>query len=66
MVNRIAKEWLWLVGVATAAIVLSFVYRGAFWRVGETGVVFASMYALSAFVRTTVWAIRTVQRTAIP
>jgi hypothetical protein len=64
MVKRIAKEWLWLLAVAIAAIGLSFVYRGAIWRVGETGVVLASMYGLSAFVRTTIWAIRTAQRTA--
>jgi hypothetical protein len=64
MVKRIAKEWLWLLAAAIAAIGLSFVYRGAFWRVGETGIVLASMYGLSAFVRTTIGAIRTVQRTA--
>ena len=64
MAKRIAREWLWLVGTAIAAIGLSYVYHGAFWRVGETGVVFASMYGLSAFIRTTIWAIRTAQRTA--
>jgi hypothetical protein len=64
MAKRIAKEWLWLLAAAIAAIGLSLVYRGAFWRLGETGVVFVSMYVLSAFVRTTIWAIRTVQRTA--
>jgi predicted membrane channel-forming protein YqfA (hemolysin III family) len=64
MDKRIAREWLWLVGAAIAAIGLSLVYRGAFWRVGETGVVIVSMYGLSAFVRTTIWALRTVQRTA--
>lgn len=64
MAKRIAKEWLWLLAAAIAAIGLSLLYRGAFWRLGETGVVFVSMYVLSAFVRTTIWAIRTVQRTA--
>ena len=64
MEQRIAKEWLWLLAAAIAAIGLSLAYRGAFWRVAETGVLFALMYVLSAFVRTTIWAIRTVQRTA--
>ena len=64
--RRLAKEWLWLLGVATAAVALSFIYRGAFWRVGETGVVFVSLYVLSAFVRTTIWAVRTVRETASP
>jgi len=66
MVKRIAKEWLWLLGVAIAAIGLSFIYRDAFWRVGETGVVLVSLYGLSVFVRTTIWAVRTVRETASP
>jgi hypothetical protein len=64
MVKRIAKEWLWLLAAAIAAIGLSLAYRGVFWRVGETGVVLVSLYGLSAFIRTTSWAIRTAQRTA--
>ena len=60
MEKRIAKEWLWLLGAAVTAVGLSLVYRGAFCRVGETGVVLASAYGLSAFVRTTLWAVRTV------
>ena len=59
MVRRFAKEWLCLLGCLIAAISLSFVYRDAFWRVGETGVVLASLYGLSVFVRTTIWALRT-------
>ena len=66
MVKRIAKEWLWLLGGAIAAIGLSFIYRGAFWRVGETGVVFVSLYGLSVFIRTTIWAVRTARKTASP
>jgi hypothetical protein len=64
MSKRIAKEWLWLLGATIAAIGASLVYRGIFWHVGETGVVLALTYGLSAFVRTTIWAVRTVQRTA--
>jgi predicted membrane channel-forming protein YqfA (hemolysin III family) len=64
MVRRIAREWLWLVGAAVVAVGLSLIYRGAFWRVGETGVVLVSLYGLSAFVRTTIWAIRTAYRPA--
>jgi predicted membrane channel-forming protein YqfA (hemolysin III family) len=64
MVKRIAKEWLWLLGAAIAALGLSLVFRGAFWKVGETGVVLASMYGLSAVVRTTIWAVRTAHRPA--
>jgi hypothetical protein len=66
MKTRIAREWLWLLGSAMAAIGLSFVYRGAMWRVGETGVVFVSLYVLSVFVRTTIWAMRTARKTASP
>ena len=65
MVKRIAKEWLWMLGGAITAIGLSFIYRDAFWRVGETGVVLVSLYGLSVFVRTTIWAVRTA-RTASP
>ena len=64
MVRRIAKEWLWLLASAIAAIGLSLAYRRALWTVGETGVMLAAMYGLSAFIRTTIWAIRTVQRPA--
>ena len=64
MVTRIAKEWLWLLTALIAAIALSLVYRGTLWTVGETGVMLAAMYALSAFIRTTIWAVRTVQRPA--
>ena len=64
MAKRFAKEWLWLLAAAITAIGLSLVYRGTFWQVGETGVVLVSMYGLSAFVRTTVWAVRTAQETA--
>jgi len=64
MVKRIAKEWLWLVSAAVAVIGASLVYRGAFWQVGETGVAVVGIYGLSALVRTTIWAIRTAQRTA--
>ena len=64
MVKRIAKEWLWLVASAIAAIGLSLVSRGAWWTVGETGVMLASLYGLSAFSRTTMWAVRTAQRPA--
>jgi hypothetical protein len=64
MVKRIAKEWLWLLASAIAAIGLSLVYRGSLWTVGETGVMLASMYGLSAFIRTTIWAMRTAQRPA--
>ena len=66
MVKRIAKEWLWMLGGAITAIGLSFIYRDAFWRVGETGVVLVSLYGLSVFVRTTIWAVRTVRKTASP
>ena len=61
MVKRIATEWLWLLAVAIAAIALSFIYRDAFWRVGETGVLLVSLYGLSVFARTTIWAVRTVR-----
>ena len=64
MVKRIAKEWLWLLASAIAAIGLSLGYRGAWWTVGQTGVMFASMYGLSAFIRTTIWAMRTVRTPA--
>jgi hypothetical protein len=64
MVKRIAKEWLWLLVAAIIAIGLSIIYRDAVWRVGETGVVLAALYGLSAFIRTTLWAMRTVRRTA--
>ena len=64
MAKRIAKEWLWLLAAAFSAVGLSLVYRGAFWRVGETGVVLLSLYGLSAFIRTTVWAVRTAGKTA--
>jgi hypothetical protein len=64
MVKRIAKEWLWLLTSVTVAIGVSLVYRGAWWTVGETGVMLASMYLLSGLVRTTIWAIRTAQRPA--
>ena len=64
MVKRIAKEWLWLLAAAITAIGLSLVDRSAFWRVGETGVVLASIYGLSAFIRITVWAVRTAQKPA--
>jgi hypothetical protein len=62
MVRRIAREWLWLLASAIAALGLSLVSRGAWWVVGETGVMLVSLYGLSAFVRTTMWAIRTAQR----
>ena len=65
MAKRFAKEWLWLLASAIAAIGLSLVYRGAWWAVGETGVMLASMYGLSSLVRTTIWAMRTAQRPAI-
>jgi hypothetical protein len=65
MSKRIAKEWLWLLAAAMAAIGLSLVYRGAFWRVGETGTLLVLTYVFSAFVRATIWAIRTVQGTSI-
>ncbi|HUQ86582.1 MAG TPA: hypothetical protein VM096_03425 [Vicinamibacterales bacterium] len=64
MIRRIAKEWLWLLASAIAAIGVSLVYRGTWWTVGQTGVMLASMYAVSAFTRTTIWAIRTAQRPA--
>jgi len=66
MVKRIAKEWLWLLGSVIAAIGLSFIYHDSFWRVGETGVALVSLYGLSVIVRTTMWAMRTVRRTASP
>jgi hypothetical protein len=66
MVRRIAKEWLWLLGAAIAAIGLSFIYRDAFWHVGETGVGLVSLYGLSVFFRTTIWAVRTAWKTASP
>jgi hypothetical protein len=66
MVKGIAREWLWLLGGAIAAIGLSLMYRGAFWRVGETGVLLVSLYGLSVFVRITIWAVRTVRQTASP
>ena len=62
MVKRVAREWLWLLTSAIAAIGLSLFYRGAWWTVGETGVMLASTYGLSAFVRTTIWAVRTAHR----
>ena len=61
MAKRIATEWLWLLGAAIAAIGVSFIYRDAFWRVGETGVALASLYGLSAFARTTIWAVHTAR-----
>ena len=64
MAKRVAKEWLWLLGCSLAAISLSFMYRDALWRVGETGVALVSLYGLSVFVRTTSWAVRTVRSTA--
>ena len=66
MDKRIAKEWLWLLGAAITAIGLSLIYRGAFWRVGETGVALVSLYGLSVFVRTTLWAVRTTRKIASP
>jgi hypothetical protein len=66
MVRRIAREWLWLLVAAVVAIGLSFIYRDAFWRVGETGVLLVALYGLSAFVRTTIWAVRTARKTASP
>ena len=63
MVKRIAKEWLWLLACLIAAISLSFGYHDSLWRVGETGVVLVSLYGLSVFVRTTVWAVRTAATT---
>lgn len=56
MARRIAREWLWLLGGTITAIGLSFMYRDAVWRVGETGVVLVSLYGLSVVVRTTIWA----------
>ena len=64
MVKRIAKEWLWLLGAVIAAVGCTLIYRDAFWRVGETGVALVSLYGLSVFVRTTVWAVRTARTTA--
>ena len=64
MVQRVAKEWLWLLGAAITAIGLSLVYRDTFWRVGETGVVLVSLYGFSALIRITMWALRTARRTA--
>jgi predicted membrane channel-forming protein YqfA (hemolysin III family) len=66
MVNRIAKEWLWLLGAVITAIGLSLIYRDAFWRVGETGVALVSLYGLSVLVRTTIWAVSTARKTASP
>ena len=66
MVKRIAKEWLWFLGAVIAAIGLTLIYRDAFWRVGETGVALVSLYGLSAFVRTTIWAVSTARKTASP
>jgi len=63
MVKRIAKEWLWMLGAAIAAIGLSLIYRDAFWRVGETGVLLVSLYGLSVLIRTTIWAVRTARKT---
>ena len=64
MVNRIAKEWLWLLAALITAIGLSLIYRDAFWRVGETGVALVSLYGLSVFVRTTIWAVSTARKAA--
>ena len=64
MVKRIAKEWLWLLASAISAIGLSLAYRGAWWMVAETGVMLASMYGLSVFIRATIWAVRTASRPA--
>jgi hypothetical protein len=64
MARRIAREWLWLLTTAIAGISLSLAYRGALWRIGETGVMIASLYLLSAFIRTTIWAVRTARRPA--
>ena len=35
MVKRIAEEWLWLLGVVTAGIGFTLIFRDAFWRVGR-------------------------------
>jgi len=66
MVKRLAKEWLWMLAGVIVAIGLSFIYRDAFWRVGETGVVLVSLYGLSVLIRTTIWAVRTARKTASP
>ena len=66
MVNRFAKEWLWLLGTVITAIGLSLIYRDAFWRVGETGVTIVSLYGVSALVRTTIWAVGAARKTASP
>ena len=62
MVKRIAREWLWLLGAVIAALSLSLISHGAFWRVGETGIALVSLYGLSAVVRTTMWAVRNAGR----
>ena len=64
MARRIAKEWLWLLVSAIAAIGFSLVYRGAWWTVGETGVMLVATCGLSALIRTTLWAMRTAQEPA--
>ena len=64
MIRQFAKEWLWLVSAALSAMGLALVFRGVFWRVGETGVLLVSIYVLSAVARTTAWAIRTVRTSA--
>jgi hypothetical protein len=64
MVKQIAKEWLWLLAAAIAAIGVSLVYRGSLWTVGRTGVLLVSLYGLSALTRTTIWAFRNAHRPA--
>lgn len=64
MVKRVAREWLWLLAAAIAAIGGSLVYRGSLWTVGQTGVLLVSLYGLSALIRTTVWAFRNAHRPA--
>jgi uncharacterized membrane protein len=64
MVKRIAREWLWLLGAVFAALCLSLISHGAFWRVGVTGIALVSLYGLSVVIRTTMWAVRNARSTA--
>jgi hypothetical protein len=64
MAKRFAKEWLWLLTAAIIATALTIVFRNDLWRVGETGVALVLLYGLSAFVRITMWAVRTARETA--
>lgn len=60
MMQRIAREWLWLLGAFAVTIIWWF-FDGDQFSANDAFMVPMIMYGLAAFVRVTIWAIKTVR-----